>query len=121
MSTDEERAAKARALMAKLFAGAPRAPSAMPARLAGFTATHLFGDLWQGEAISLAERELITCTILVALYRTNEQRVHFVGARNAGVPRSKIEEMITHSAYYAGWPCANSASAVLAEVWPPEA
>jgi 4-carboxymuconolactone decarboxylase len=118
--TDDPRIAKGQALMAKLFNGAPRAASAMPAKLQEYTTGHLFGDLWQGEELSLQERELITCTTLVALYRTNEQRVHFVGARNAGVPRAKMEAMITHVAHYAGWPCAASAIAVLNEVWPVE-
>jgi 4-carboxymuconolactone decarboxylase len=121
MSETDDRQAKGRALTAKLFAGAPRTASAMPAKLQEYTTGHLFGDLWQGEELTLAERELITCTTLVALYRTNEQKVHFVGAKNAGVPRSKIEAMITHVAHYAGWPCGATASGILNEVWPPEA
>jgi 4-carboxymuconolactone decarboxylase len=120
MSETDDRQAKGRALTAKLFAGAPRAASAMPAKLQEYTTGHLFGDLWQGEELTLAERELITCTTLVALYRINEQRVHFVGAKNAGVPRSKIEAMITHVAHYAGWPCGATASGILNEVWSPE-
>ena len=112
MSESDDRQAKGRALTAKLFAGAQRAASAMPAKLQEYTTGHLFGDLWQGEELTLAERELITCTTLVALYRINEQRVHFVGAKNAGVPRSKIEAMITHVAHYAGWPCGATASGI---------
>jgi 4-carboxymuconolactone decarboxylase len=121
MSDTDPRLAKGRELTAKLFAGAPRnANSAMPAKFQEYTTGHLFGDLWQGEELSLQERELITCTTLVALYRLNEQRVHFVGAKNAGVPREKIEAMITHVAHYAGWPCGASAVTLLNEVWPKE-
>ncbi len=120
MSDADDRIAKGQALTAKLFAGAPRAASTMPAKFQAYTMGHLFGDVWQGDELSLAERELITCTTLVALYRTNEQRVHFLGAKNAGVPRSKMEAMITHVAHYAGWPCGATASTILNEVWPAE-
>src|SRR3984957_19195971 len=121
MSDTDDRLAKGRALTAKLFAGAPRGASTMSAKFQEYTTGHLFGDLWQGEELTLAERELITCTTLVALYRTNEQKVHFVGAKNAGVPRSKIEAMITHVEHDAAWPCGATASGILNEVWPPEA
>jgi len=119
MSESEDRMAKGRALTAKLFAGAKRG-SAMSGKMAEYTTGHLFGDLWQGEELSLQERSLITCTTLVALYRLNEQHVHFVGAKNLGIPRERIEAMITHVAHYAGWPCAASAFGVLNEVWPAE-
>ena len=90
----------------------------LPRKLAEYTSDHLFGDLWQQDDLALEERELITCTILVALGREPEQQLHFVAARNVGIPREKIEGMITHAAHYAGWPVAVSASRVLNEVWP---
>jgi len=117
--SDEDKRQKGIALARRLFEGAP-AGSRMPARMAEITMEHLFGDLWQGDEMALEERSLVTCTILVALNRENEQRLHFVGAKNLGIPRSKIEGMITHAAHYAGWPCAASAFRVLNEVWPDE-
>ena len=121
MSETSERIEKGRALAARLFAGAERrASSAMPDKLRDYTFGHLFGDVWQGEDLALEERSLITCVTLVALNRTAEQRVHFIGARNLGIPRAKIEAMLTHVAHYAGWPCAASAVQVLNEVWPAE-
>jgi 4-carboxymuconolactone decarboxylase len=122
MSETDDRIAKGRALAARLFAGAERrASTVMPKKLQDYTVGHLFGDVWQGDDLTLEERSLITCTTLVALNRLNEQRVHFVGAKNLGIPRSKIEGMITHLAHYAGWPCAASAVQVLNEVWPADA
>jgi 4-carboxymuconolactone decarboxylase len=109
---------KGQALIAKLFAGAaggPRVP--MPADFQRYSTEHLFGDVWQGKDLSVPERSLITCTVLVALARENEQRAHFRGARNVGVPREKLEAMITHVAHYAGWPVAATALRVLHEVW----
>ena len=52
------------------------------------------------------------------MHQTSEpSRLHFRGARNLGIERSKIEAMITHVAHYAGWPVAVSALRVLGEVW----
>ena len=107
------------ALVQKLFEGASTdGGGSMPNALTDYTMGHLFGDVWQQDDLSLQERSLITCTILVALNRENQERVHFVGAKNLGIPRAKIEAMITHAAHYAGWPCAATASGVLNDVWP---
>lgn len=102
--------------MATLLAGAPRARP-LPAEMMRQTATHLFGDVWQGEELSLQERSLATCTVLVALGREAEQRLHFRGARNLGVEREKLEGLLIHIAHYAGWPVAVSALRILDEVW----
>ena len=61
----------------------------------------------------------MTCAVLIALGREPEQRVHFTGARNLGIPRAKIEAIIAHIAHYAGWPVAVGASRSLKEAWPP--
>jgi 4-carboxymuconolactone decarboxylase len=114
----DDRRAKATALLQKLFAGVDTAGVKMPQPLNDYTIDHVFGDLWQGEGLTLEQRSLVTCTILVALNREHEQVLHFQGARNLGIPRSTIEAMITHAAHYAGWPNAVTASRVLNEVWP---
>jgi 4-carboxymuconolactone decarboxylase len=120
MSETEDKVAKGRALAARMFAGTTHRGAAMPAKMQDYTFGHLFGDVWQGEDLDLQTRSLVTCTTLVALNRTAEQHLHFLGAKNLGIPRARIEAMITHVAHYAGWPCAASAFGVLAEVWPPE-
>jgi 4-carboxymuconolactone decarboxylase len=114
--TDEERFAQGRELAGRLFAGAPTR-ARLPSEMTRHTMAHLFGDVWQGDGLALEERSLITCTVLVALGRENEQRLHFRGARNLGIEREKLEAMITHVAHYAGWPVAVSALRVLGEVW----
>lgn len=119
MSSDEERTELGRQLAAKLFAGAQRGTSGpSPEVFRDYTYRHLFGEVWQGTELTLQERSIATCTTLIALNRTAEQRLHFLGAKNLGVPREKIEGLIAHLAHYAGWPCAASASGVLNEVWP---
>ena len=114
--TDEERLARGRELAGRLLAGAP-AGRRLPREMARHTMAHLFGDVWQGEGLTLEERSLITCTVLVATGREAEQRLHFRGARNLGIERQKLEAMMTHVAHYAGWPVAVSALRVLDEVW----
>ena len=69
----------------------------MPADFARYSTEHLFGDVWQGKDLELEERSLTTCTVLTALGREAEQRTHFTGAKNLGIPRAKLEAMITHS------------------------
>ena len=104
-------------LMQKLLGASPDALP-FPARFRDYTVEHLFGDVWQGEGMALEERSLLTCAVLTALAREPEQRVHFTGAKNLGIPREKLEDMITHVAHYAGWPVAVGALRSLNEVWP---
>ena len=116
----DDRRAKATALLEKLFDGVETGGVRMPQQLSQYTIDHVFGDLWQNTDLTLEQRSLVTCTILVALNREHEQVLHFQGAKNLGIPRSTIEAMITHAAHYAGWPNAVTASRVLNEVWPEE-
>ena len=89
----------------------------LPADFGRITVEHVFGNVWSRPGLALEERSLATCAVLVALAREGEQRLHFRGARNLGIPRAKLEELITHVAHYAGWPVAVSAFRVLDEVW----
>lgn len=113
----DDRRDKGRALLEQLCGNAD-AVNQMPERFRDITLEHLFGDVWQGEALPLQERSLVTCTILTALAREPEQRFHFAAARRLGIPREKILEMIVHTAHYAGWPNAVGALRSLNEVWP---
>ena len=51
----------------------------------------------------------ITVANLIALYRTNELPFHLKRALDNGVTRDEIAEVITHLAFYAGWPTASTA------------
>jgi 4-carboxymuconolactone decarboxylase len=113
----DEQLKKGRELATRLFAGytGPRNP--MPKGFSELTMAHLFGGIWQNEDLPLIERSMVTCTILVALNRENEQRLHFQGAKNLGITRAKMEAMIEHAAHYTGWPNAVTAFKVLAETY----
>ena len=66
------------------------------------------------------QRSMITLTVLVALNRENELKSHLRGAKNLGITKEKIEEMILHVAHYSGFPTAVSASQLLNKVWDEE-
>lgn len=70
----------------------------------------LFGDIWERPGLSKRDRSLITCTALVALGRTEQMATHFPRALDNGVTHDEIIEMITHMAFYAGWPAAATAA-----------
>ena len=78
----------------------------------------LYGTIWsRTEQLSLQERSMITLTVLVALNRENELKSHLRGAKNLGITKEKIEEMILHVAHYSGLPTAVSTSQLLNKVW----
>lgn len=109
---------KGMAMVGKLLEGTGAGGIPLPEKFSTYTIEHLFGDLWQGDDLALADRSFATCVTLIALNRESEQKLHFVGARNVGIPREKLEAAITHIAHYAGWPVAMTAFRVLNEVWP---
>ena len=81
----------------------------------------LYGTIWsRTEQLSLQERSMITLTVLVALNRENELKSHLRAAKNLGITKEKIEEMILHVAHYSGYPTAVSASQLLNKVWDEE-
>lgn len=69
----------------------------------------LFGDVWERPGLSKRDRSLITVAALVALYRFNELPGHIIRARQNGVSKDELIEVITHLAFYAGWPSAMTA------------
>jgi 4-carboxymuconolactone decarboxylase len=103
-------------ILQKLFKGAtPR--TALPADFGRMTVEHVFGAVWSRPGLTLEEREIVTTSVLVALGREHEQRLHFRAARNLGLSRAKLEEIVMHVAHYAGWPAAVTAYGVLDAVW----
>jgi len=85
--------------------------------LAAYTDTVLFGDLWRRPDLSPRDRSLITVAALVAGYRTNELPFHLKRALENGVTRDEIIELITHLAFYSGWPTANTALSLARRVF----
>ena len=78
-------------------------------KLADLTRDVLFGDVWERPQLSKRDRCLITCAALVALGKTDQMSFHFPFALENGVTEEELIELITHLAFYAGWPNAMSA------------
>ncbi len=77
----------------------------------------LFGEVWERPGLSKRDRSLITVATLVAGYRTNELPFHLSRAIENGVTKDELIELITHLAFYAGWPAANTAITIARNVF----
>ena len=86
-------------------------------KLAELSANVLFGDVWERPGLSKRDRSLITVASLIALYRTDQLRGHLGRALDNGVTKDEISEIITHMAFYGGWPTAANAAQVAKEVF----
>jgi alkylhydroperoxidase/carboxymuconolactone decarboxylase family protein YurZ len=75
-----------------------------------------FGDIWTREALSVRDRSMITVAVLAALGQPEELKAHLAGARNVGISREEIVEILMHISIYAGVPAAGSALRVAADV-----
>ncbi|HLB97427.1 MAG TPA: carboxymuconolactone decarboxylase family protein [Acetobacteraceae bacterium] len=77
----------------------------------------LFGDVWERPQLSKRDRSLIVCATLIATYRPEQLRGHLERALINGVTKEELSEVITHLAFYAGWPAAMSAANIAREVF----
>lgn len=77
----------------------------------------LFGQVWERPGLSKRDRSLITVATLVAGYRTNELPFHLKRALENGVTKQELVEVITHLAFYAGWPAASTAVGIARQVF----
>ena len=66
----------------------------------------LFGEIWsRTDKLSLRDRSLVTITSLISQGITdNSLTFHLQSAKNNGISRTEISEIITHIGFYAGWP-----------------
>src|SRR5262249_3815482 len=101
----------------------PRASGAkeMPAqKLApeffGLVTQFVFGMFWSRPNLDLRSRSLCTVAQLAALGRTEELKGHLLGARNLGIRKEELIEVLMQTACYAGVPAAVNALTAAAEV-----
>jgi 4-carboxymuconolactone decarboxylase len=85
-------------------------------KLIDLSETVLFGDVWERPGLSKRDRSLITCATLIALGRDKQLVGHLQRALDNGVTKDEIGEIITHLAFYAGWPAAMTAALVAKDV-----
>lgn len=79
----------------------------------------LFGEVWsRTDKLNLRDRSLVTVTSLISQGITDSSLTfHLQSAKNNGITRSEIAEIITHIAFYAGWPKAWAAFRLAKDVW----
>jgi len=86
-------------------------------KLVELTEKVLFGDVWERPGLSKRDRSVITVTALVAMNRTEQLPYHLRRALDNGVTHDEIVELITHLAFYSGWPTAMSAMRLAKEAF----
>jgi alkylhydroperoxidase/carboxymuconolactone decarboxylase family protein YurZ len=122
MTTSEERRAAGREIQGQLWpATRSGATGQFPAaKLAPDFFDHVqqsaFGDIWTRPALPVRDRSLITVAVLAALGQTEELRAHLAGARNVGIDRDELVEVLMHISIYAGVPATNAALRVAVDV-----
>lgn len=79
----------------------------------------LFGEVWsRNDLLSLRDRSLVTITCLISQGITDSSLTyHLQEAKKNGITRTEISEIITHIAFYAGWPKAWAAFRQAKDVW----
>jgi 4-carboxymuconolactone decarboxylase len=78
-------------------------------KLIELTDNVLFGDVWERTQLSKRDRSLITVSTLIALNRMEQLPFHLERALSNGITREELIEVITHLAFYSGWPTSMSA------------
>ena len=77
---------------------------------------HAWGNTWQRDGIDLKTRSIVTVSMLVALGRMHELKIHVRGALNNGVTREELQEIFLHASVYCGFPAAVDAFRSASEV-----
>ena len=77
----------------------------------------LFGDIWERPGLSKRDRSLITVASLIALNRPEVLPQHIRRGLNNGLSKDEISEVITHIAFYSGWPTAITAARIAKQVY----
>ncbi len=86
-------------------------------KLVELTDRVLFGDVWERRELSKRDRSLATVAALIALNRPEQLRFHLDRALDNGLKKEELIEVITHLAFYSGWPNAMNAILVAKELF----
>jgi 4-carboxymuconolactone decarboxylase len=101
----------------KELTGAQKTIGDFAPKLVRLTDDVLFGDVWERKELSPRDRSLITVSSLITGGNTEQLRFHLNKAKENGLSEEEFIEVITHLAFYAGWPKAMSAITVAKEVF----
>lgn len=104
--------------MIKQTAGRDRLGSLAP-KFAELNDDILFGEVWSREdKLSLKTRSMLTISALMSMGITDDSiRSHIIMGKENGITKEEIVEIITHLAFYAGWPKAWAVFNIIKEVY----
>ena len=79
----------------------------------------LFGEVWSREdKLSLRDRSLVTVVCLMSQVLVDDSfKFHLENAKNNGIIKEEMAEILTHAAFYAGWPKAWAAMKMAKEIY----
>ncbi|MGN0709792.1 MAG: carboxymuconolactone decarboxylase family protein [Anaerovoracaceae bacterium] len=79
----------------------------------------LFGQVWSREdKLSARDRCIVTVTALMASGVLDDSlKYHLMNAKKHGITKEEIAEILTHAAFYAGWPKAWAAFRYAKDIW----
>jgi 4-carboxymuconolactone decarboxylase len=76
----------------------------------------VYGDIWERPGLNKRDRSLIVIAALIATYRPEQLKGHLGRALDNGVTKDEIAEVITHLAFYSGWPASMTAARIAKDV-----
>jgi 4-carboxymuconolactone decarboxylase len=117
MHLDQKGLATRRAVLGNAYVdGALAKATPFTAPLQELVTKHAWGNTWQREGLDMRTRSIVTVSMLVALGRMHELKVHVRGALNNGVTQEELQEIFLHASVYCGFPAAVDAFRSAAEV-----
>ena len=117
MDLDSKGLATRRAVLGDVYVdGALAKATAFTAPLQELVTRHAWGNTWQRTNMDLRTRSIVTVSMLVALGRMHELKIHVRGALNNGVTKEELQEIFLHASVYCGFPAAVDAFRAAAEV-----
>lgn len=94
------------------FTSPREAARAFTPKLTALVESPLYDQVWEDPDLAKRDRSLITIATLVAMGKTDELPAHLRRGIENGLKPSELSALITHLAFYAGFPAAISASAI---------
>jgi 4-carboxymuconolactone decarboxylase len=95
----------------------PQDIQAVSPALASYTQMTISDDLWRRPGLSPRDRSIVTVSALIARIQTIGMLHYFNIALDSGVKPGELSEIVTHLAFYSGWPTALSAIPTLKEIF----
>jgi 4-carboxymuconolactone decarboxylase len=89
---------------------------AISPKLVDYSTQVLYGEVWEDPALSKRDRSLVTVAALIGASQPQFLQAHMARALSLGVTKEELGALITHLAFYVGWPAANAAGLIALKV-----